>query len=409
MRRVARILLVLFAFAIPWEYSLDFGAPYGNIARLLGLGTAMIAAAAVIRERSFKKPCLVHAAVLALYLWFCCSFFWTVAQHETLKHLRGYAQEMMLVWLVWELVADSKCLLVLLRSWLAGTFVLAALTITSLILSNPMATDQVRFVAITQDPNDVARYLAYGFPIAMLLAEGPGHRFERMLWLLYFPIGFAAVLLTASRGGFLVAAVALASCAAVALRRHTTGALATGLLVGASVVVVLAVAPKGTFNRLGTTAELWQSGDLNQRVNIWSAGWKAFEDAPLFGHGAGSFVVAAEMAPEDTAHNTVVSILVEDGLCGLALAAAIVALTVRAIYKTRQPLRSALTILMLVWALSSITGTVWENRVTWLLFGVAAIGPGMEKACGDRATRSVQDNEMKVTSIFSTIAHNLKT
>ena len=30
-------LLMLFAFAVPWEYALDLGEPLGNVARILGL------------------------------------------------------------------------------------------------------------------------------------------------------------------------------------------------------------------------------------------------------------------------------------------------------------------------------------------------------------------------------------
>jgi protein involved in polysaccharide export with SLBB domain len=37
MRRIAWALLLLFAFAIPWEYSLDLGEPLGNIARIAGI------------------------------------------------------------------------------------------------------------------------------------------------------------------------------------------------------------------------------------------------------------------------------------------------------------------------------------------------------------------------------------
>src|SRR3569833_1381466 len=103
MRRAAWSLLVLFVFAIPWEYSLDLGAPFGNVARILGLLTWLAAVPAVLQARRFRRFCGLHWLTLGLYLWFCCSFFWTVASAATLLHLRGYAQEMMLVWLVWEL------------------------------------------------------------------------------------------------------------------------------------------------------------------------------------------------------------------------------------------------------------------------------------------------------------------
>ena len=37
MRRTTWILLLVLAFAIPWEYSLDLGEPLGNVARIAGL------------------------------------------------------------------------------------------------------------------------------------------------------------------------------------------------------------------------------------------------------------------------------------------------------------------------------------------------------------------------------------
>ena len=385
MRKTAWVLLVLLVFSIPWEYSLDLGAPYGNIARALGLLTVLVAVPAILGAGSFRRPNWIHGLTLAFYLWCCGTFFWTATPHETLAHLRGYAQEMMLVWLVWEFVESPEDLRVILRAWLAGSWVLAVLTIAGFALSVASAREQVRFAATGQDPNDVARFLGFGFPIAVLLLEGSKNWFERGLWLLYFPVGFAAVLLTASRSGLLVGIVALCGCGIAALRRHAKGVIATGILLGSAVILIFGVAPNDIFDRLGTTAEIWQQGDLNQRVNIWSAGWRAFEAAPMLGHGAGSFVTAAELGPEDTAHNTALSILVEGGLCGLALATAVVVSAVRAILGTQGRLKFALAMLMLVWALSSLTGTVWENRLTWLLFGIAAVGPGIAESDCDIA------------------------
>ena len=47
MRRVVWGLLLLFAFAVPWEYSLDLGEPLGNIARVVGLMLLLTAIPAV--------------------------------------------------------------------------------------------------------------------------------------------------------------------------------------------------------------------------------------------------------------------------------------------------------------------------------------------------------------------------
>jgi O-antigen ligase len=131
--------------------------------------------------------------------------------------------------------------------------------------------------------------------------------------------------------------------------------------------------PHETFERLATIPGQLQGGDLNQRWNIWAAGWDAFVHAPLFGSGAGSFVSAAGLAPLDTAHNTVLSIAVEGGLCGLFLAVAILALAALSTMKTHGPLRVAMATALLVWVVTSLVATVEESRTTWLLLALIAL------------------------------------
>jgi O-antigen ligase len=131
--------------------------------------------------------------------------------------------------------------------------------------------------------------------------------------------------------------------------------------------------PHETYERLATIPEQLQGGGLNQRWNIWTAGWHAFVRAPLFGTGAGSFVGAAGLNPLDTAHNTALSILVGGGLCAFFLAVAIVALATRSVLQTRGPLQLAMATTLLVWVILSLVGTVEENRTTWLLLALIAL------------------------------------
>ena len=135
----------------------------------------------------------------------------------------------------------------------------------------------------------------------------------RLLALGYFPLGLAAVLLTASRGGVVAALVALVGSGALLLRHQARGVLAAGLASPLIAAGFWFVIPRETLMRLSTIGDSLQGGDLNQRLNIWEAGWRAFAQAPFFGHGAGSFVNAAGLAPFDTAHNTALSIGVRIG------------------------------------------------------------------------------------------------
>jgi O-antigen ligase len=373
MRRSAWALLLLFAFAIPWEYSLDVGEPLGNIARIAGILLLLAAIPAVLQAGRLRTPGPLQWLVLAFYLWFCCSYLWTVEPLATLEKTRGYFQEMMIVWLVWEFAESPRDLRALLRAFVAGSWVLALLTLANFSSFEAVAAGQIRFVAEGQDPNDVARFLDLGFPLAALLVTSERRWHWRLLALGYLPLGLIAVVLTASRGGFMAAVIALAGCALLLARSHARTAMAGTVALPVLAAGLWLTLPQGTFERLATIPSQLEGGDLNQRWNIWTAGWHAFVQSPLLGSGAGSFVSAAGTNPLDTAHNSALSIAVAGGLCALFLAAGIVALAARSVLATRGPLLIGFTTVLVVWAVTSMVDTVEENRATWLLLGLAAL------------------------------------
>jgi O-antigen ligase len=373
MRRIAWVLLLLFAFAIPWEYSLELGKPLGNIARLTGLALLLVAIPATLQSGRLRTPGPMQWLVLAFYLCFCCTYFWTIDPLVTLDKMRGYFQEMMVVWLVWEFAESAGDLRALLRVYIAGSWVLAVLTLADFASADAMVNAQTRFAAAGQDPNDVARFLDMGFPLAALLLNSERRWPWRLLAGGYLLLSLVAVLLTASRGGFLAAVAALAGSGLLLAKGHPRRVLA-GILALPPVAGLLWFAvPRETFERLATISQQLHGGDLNQRLNIWSAGWYAFVRAPFFGTGAGSFVCAAGLAPIDTAHNTALSIAVTGGLCALFLAVAIVAAAVWSIGQTRGQLQWALALALVVWFITSLVATVEESRTTWLLLALVAL------------------------------------
>jgi O-antigen ligase len=372
MRRIAWVLLLVYAFAIPWEYSLDLGEPLGNIARIVGLLLLLVAIPAVLQAGRLRKPGPMQWLALAFYLWFCCTYFWTIDPLATQARMRGYFQEMMVVWLVWEFAESAGDLHALLRATVAGSWVLALLTIANFVTAEAVA-NQIRFVAEGQDPNDVARYLNLGFPLAALLVNSERRWMWRLLAAGYLPLGLVAVLLTASRGGIVAAVVALGGSAVLLAYGHPKRTLAGALALPPMVALLWWIVPGGSFERLATISEQLQGGDLNQRLNIWSAGWHAFVRAPFFGTGAGSFVSAAGMAPVDTAHNTALSIAVSGGLVALTLAMAIVAAAIWALMQTCGPMKWAMAVALAAWVVTSLVATVEESRSTWLLLAMIAV------------------------------------
>jgi O-antigen ligase len=398
MRRVAWGLLLLFAFAIPWENSLDLGEPLGNVARVAGLLLLLAAVPAVLQAGRLRTPGSLQWMVLAFYLWFCCSFFWTIEPVVTLERMRANFQVMMTVWLVWEFAESPHDLRILLRAFVAGLCVLAVLTLANFASPEAIAAGQVRFAATGQDPNDVARFLDIGFPLAALLLNSEPRWPARLLALGYLPLGLVAVLLTASRGGFLAAVVALGGCGILLVRSHAKGVLAGGVALPAIAAALWFTVPHEIFERLATIPEQLQSGDLNQRLNIWTAGWHAFVQAPLLGSGAGSFVSVAGMAPTDTAHNTALAIAVNGGLLGLFLAVAIVVLAIRSILQTHGTLRLALATALLVWVITAMVATVEESRTTWLLLALIALAGRLALEQPERLADCFPDSAPAVAS-----------
>lgn len=371
MRRLAWVLLLGLAFAIPWEYSLDLGPPLGNIARILGLVLLLVMAPAVLQAGRIRRLHSIHWLALLMLAWYTLSFFWSIDPQTTVVQLRGNVQVFLIAWYVWELAESPREFRWLLRASLAGCCVLALLTIAN--FAAPAAAGQVRFVAEGQDPNDVARFLVFGFPLGVLLVRAEARWGDKLLVLVCLPLGVIGVLLTASRGGLIAAALALGGCGILLARNRTRTTVVLVMALPLATAAFWMVAPQGTIDRLFSIYQQFTGGNLNQRLNIWAAGWQAFVHAPFAGYGAGTFVSAAGLAPIDTAHNSALSIAVEGGIVGLMLVTAIAAAAAATLAGLRGAVRIALGTVFLVWLVTSIAATVQENRMTWMLLGLIAV------------------------------------
>jgi len=376
MRRATGVFMIFFAFAVPWEYSLDVGEPLGNVARVAGVLMLLAAIPAALRSlggTGLRRPGPLQWLALGYFLYFALTYFWTVDQEVTQEKLRGFFQEIMIVWIIWEFARTAEDLRWFFRAFVAGCWLLAILTIGNFTSASGIAAEQIRFVAEGQDPNDVARFLDLGFPLAALLFVTEARLLLRVLALAYLPAGLMAVLLTASRGGLSTAVVAMIGSAIllVAWRPRAGTAVLLGLATCAGLAALLV--PEGSLERLATIPEQLGSSDLNERVNIWTSGWKAFVHAPWFGSGAGTFTIAAGLAPFDSAHNTVVSLMVTGGLVAVSLLGAIAAVSAIAVVRTPGVVRIALGTVLAVLCLTSNVGTVEENRATWLIFALCAL------------------------------------
>lgn len=366
MRRLAWWLLLALAFSIPWEYSLDLGPPVGNIARVLGIALLLTMALAVLQAGRIRRFHPLLWLALALLAWSAVSSFWSVDSHSTLAQVRGYVQETMIAWFVWELTDSPGDLRDLIRCYVAGSCVLAGLTIANFI--SPDAAGQIRFVAAGQDPNDVARFLDLGFPLGALLINSHSRWRDRLLVLGYMPLGLLGVLLTASRSGLIAAVIALGGCVLMLANSRSRAVIVFTL--PAVLLAFWAAAPQGTTNRVLSIPQALVGGDLNQRLSIWAAGWQAFTRAPFLGTGAGTFLAATHLPPGATAHNTALAIAVEGGVVALLAATALLTVTGLSLFSMRGAMRMGLGTAFLVWLANALVLSIHANRTTWLLLGM---------------------------------------
>jgi O-antigen ligase len=132
------------------------------------------------------------------------------------------------------------------------------------------------------------------------------------------------------------------------------------------------VQPLSSFQRLGTTGTEVTQGDLNGRTAQWRQGLRAFMDHPVLGVGTDMYRSVNTL--NKVAHNSYLSVLVEEGLIGFVLFATILWIVAGHAWRLPGWDRNFWMTVLLVWAIGASTLT-WEHRkTTWLFltFVVAA-------------------------------------
>jgi len=115
--------------------------------------------------------------------------------------------------------------------------------------------------------------------------------------------------------------------------------------------------------------------DLHGRVDIWREGIAVLSQHPIVGIGSGAFHTAVESG--NVAHNAFISVLVEVGVIGFVLFAAILAIAVyAAMHQPRWDSILWLTVL-LVWALGVSVHSWEQKKVTWLFLSLVVISASM--------------------------------
>ena len=182
-----------------------------------------------------------------------------------------------------------------------------------------------RVNSVFWDPNVYGRYLALVATVAAAAMLWARDRRDFALLTVLLGVLWLGLLQTFSQSSYIALLAGLAVLAAIRWNpRWALAAAAAGTIAAVLVVLLAGGSDKLTWDRLNV--------DLSGRGNLVSGGLDLFAERPLWGYGAGSFQEAYREhrenkdAPVTISHTEPVTVLAEQGLVGLALYIALIAL-----------------------------------------------------------------------------------
>jgi O-antigen ligase len=279
---------------------------------------------------------------------------------------------MFVVWLLWEFAPEMAQRRRLMLSYIAGGYVTGYLTIHDFVSMRIITHNEVRVSAEGWNPNELAVVLSIGVPFAALLARKPSSLLVRIIALGYLVIAPATVLLTASRGGAIAMTIAGLSVALILGEGSVRRKIVVVALLGVILTAAATVVPQNSWDRITTIGAELNGGGMNDRLPIWRAGLKVFSASvpnAAVGVGADGFMAAIGLGY--VAHNTYLSVLVNNGIVGFAIFISLLARAALGALRSASPERKAIVFSLLCWMVAIAAGSWDHNRVAWFLLAIS--------------------------------------
>jgi O-antigen ligase len=377
LSKIAFASLWLLVFAIPWEDAITI-AEFGTISRLIGMITVVLGLVAIVERGRIRYPSFGHFSMALFVVFAALSYLWSLYPEGTLVQMFTYIQLFVMSWLIWELASGVREQIRLMQAFVFGTFVSGTDTVYRFL--SHQESDYQRYAGAGLNANDLGLIMALSIPVSYyLLIQTRG----KMVWIyrLQLILAGTTIVLTASRGATLAAVVALAIVPLTHARLTARKKLAALVTISLLVTGALFLAPETSWERLSTTPNEFEHGTLTGRTLVWAAGWELFREHPILGVGANAFritvsrVLTEPIRPDDPtpappAHNTFLSVLVEQGMIGFALFGFMLGVLAVSLKGMPALPRQVWFVCLAVWVVG-VSGLTWEMRKpTWFLFGL---------------------------------------
>ena len=398
MGSIAYAALWIFVFSVPWERILALPG-ISIVPKATGAVALALAVLAAVMSGRFRRWHAFHLLALLFVIW-AGVVLWILGSGPRLPNKYWtWPQLFLVVWMIWELSPSVHRLRGLLLAYVLGSYVAAFDTIR---VYRSQAELLRRYAAGGGDANDLAMILALAIPMAWYL--GTVYRQPLLRWVCrgYLPVALVAIGLTGSRGGMLATTVALL-IVPLLLTRLSPGRLTTAIvMLVAAGGLAIAYTPETLIERFATTGVELEGGRLGGRGKLWKAGLEAAAERLVAGYGTGMFRDAIRpMLGEaaQVAHNSFISVLVEQGAVGLFIYVAMLVAVVLAVLELpRLERRFALVLLATLFV--AMLPLTWEDRRSvWFILpallglacapGVRALAPPLPPASRPQVVRPV--------------------
>lgn len=302
----------------------------GNVSQVIGPFVLLLGMISLFsrRQLTLRRPSLFLSVMALFVLWSSASYFWSIDPSATLNRSLTFAQLFAMTWLIWQLCQTRKEQLAIMQAYVVGALMATSSALSNFAAGNAQGSYN-RFSATGFDPNDFATILALGIPMAWFLVVFGRQRFLYWVNLLYVPWAIFVIVLTGSRGGLLVTAIALSIIPLTYINLTLWRKLGFLALLTAGTYLLFSLGGDlqsrlvPSLKRLSTTITELTEGDLDNRTTIWAAGLEVIGQSPhpWAGFGSGTFRYAVEplLGSGRAPHNAYLSVLVDMGLVGLTL------------------------------------------------------------------------------------------
>jgi O-antigen ligase len=399
MSSIAYAGLWVFIFSLPWEKVLALPG-LAIVARTLGATAALLTVISVVTSGSFRRLHAAHVLAVLFWTWAALELFLFHFGDRPPYKFWTFGQLILVMWMIWELARTEQRVQGLFLAFVCGAYVAAFDTV---MLFRREAETLRRFSAGELDGNDLAMVLALSLPMAWYLGMVARRPLIRWACRAYLPVVILSVGLTGSRGGMLATTVALLFIP-LSMTRLSPGRIITaGVMLITAGCLAVAFVPETLIERLGTTSSEVEAGRFGGRGKLWRAGLEIVPENPIFGHGIGAYKTAitpklGSMA--QVAHNSYISVLVEEGIVGLVLYLGMFAAVFFSILKLPRLERRFAVVLMATLGVAMFPLTWEDRRPAWFVLSAllalsqahgvgqtAAARAAMPRTTGIRARR----------------------